>query len=582
MSSEEITPKSIIQGLMSRDPKQQIISIKNISKLFSSISPDKFRKEFIPFLITCIPEEEDDVLGELFKVYRDIFNYIGGQNYIKDTFPLVELIFHTGDVDIRKELIIYLRHIIDKQDEFSDVEKDLFDLMKNLANTEDSSNDNGFIGLSAEFFGDFKEKYRNQIYNFYMQFAQKKNQGKSIKIQISSNLQKIAKYIQKKEFTELFEFLMEEKCDTVRFNLVESIGHLKEKEKNKLEEYEDFVADKIKKFSEDESWRVRLMLAKFIPDIFELVKKINDNNNSEIKNIVLKSYIKLLQDKEGEVRSIACQKLEEAAEFLKDMEDFDKILSCLKNLKSDPLPYVRSSLASNILSVAPIVNTKKTNEFIFSISLDLIKDEAHDIRMLIIKNLDRLNEVVNINNYVQGIIPSLIEISDNNNWRIRNEVQEIIPTIAIIVDKKLFLENIMSICLKWLTDQVYVIRQNACKILKKIYGTCKSEDFKKKLLNKVGSMAKNESYLIRSTVVLLIKEFLKDEYELDFVEKKLFPILAKLSKDNISNVRQSCAQAVKKLVRLSKNKDVVKECKDIIDELKIDKDMEVVYSANDN
>ena len=580
MSSEEITPKSIIQGLMSRDPKQQIISIKNISKLFSSISPDKFRKEFIPFLITCIPEEEDDVLGELFKVYRDIFNYIGGQNYIKDTFPLVELIFHTSDVDIRKELIIYLRHIIDKQDEFSDVEKDLFDLMKHLANTEDSSNDNGFIGLSAEFFGDFKEKYRNQIYNFYMQFAQKKNQGKSIKIQISSNLQKIAKYIQKKEFTELFEFLMEEKCDTVRFNLVESIGHLKEK--NKLEEYEDFVADKIKKFSEDESWRVRLMLAKFIPDIFELVKKINDNNNSEIKNIVLKSYIKLLQDKEGEVRSTACQKLEEAAEFLKDMEEFDKILSCLKKLKSDPLPYVRSSLASNILSVAPIVNTKKTNEFIFSISLDLIKDEAHDIRMLIIKNLDRLNEVVNINNYVQGIIPSLIEISDNNNWRIRNEVQEIIPTIALIVDKKLFLENIMPICLKWLTDQVYVIRQNACKILKKIYGTCKSEEFKKKLLNKIGSMAKNESYLIRTTVVLLIKEFLKDEYELDFVEKKLFPILAKLSKDLISNVRQSCAQAVKKLVRLSKNKDVVKECKDIIDELKIDKDMEVVYAANDN
>ena len=202
--------------------------------------------------------------------------------------------------------------------------------------------------------------------------------------------------------------------------------------------------------------------------------------------------------------------------------------------------------------------------------------------MLIIKNLDRLNEVVNINNYVQGIIPSLIEISNNNNWRIRNEVQEIIPTIALIVDKKLFLENIMPICLKWLTDQVYVIRQNACKILKKIYGTCKSEEFKKKLLNKIGSMAKNESYLIRTTVVLLIKEFLKDEYELDFVEKKLFPILAKLSKDLISNVRQSCAQAVKKLVRLSKNKDVVKECKDIIDELKIDKDMEVVYAANDN
>ena len=581
MSSEEITPKLIIEGLISRDSKRQIISIRNIEKLFSSIPPEKFRTEFIPFLITCIPEEEDDVLEELFKVYREIFNYIEN---IKDTFPLVELIFHTGNMEIRKEIIIYLRHIIDKKSEFNNVESDLFELIKKLSNTEDPSNENGFVALSAEFFGDFKDKYRNQIYSLYSQFAQKKNQGKAIKIQIAGNLQKISKFLKKFEFCEIFNLLFEEKCDAVRFNLVEAIGYLKEKEKNKLEGFEDFIGDKINKFSEDESWRVRLMLAKFITDIFELVKKMTEDsdNNPEIKKIVLNSYLKLLQDKEGEVRSMACEKLEDAAEFLKDMEDFDKILSCLNNLKSDPLPYVRSSLASNILSMAPIIDTKKTNEFIFPIFLDLIKDESHDIRMLIIKNLDKLNEVVNIDNYVQGIIPSLIEISDNSNWRVRNQVQEIIPTIARIVKKKIFLENIMPICLKWLTDQVYAIRQNACKILKRLYGIFKGEDFEKKLLNKLNSMIKVESYLIRITAVLLIKEFLIDEYDLEFMEKKLFPILAKLSYDKISNVRQACAYLVKKLGRLSKNKDVVKECKGIIDELKIDKDLEVVYAANDN
>lgn len=583
MSSDEITPKSIIDGLVSREPKQQIISIRNISKLFPSIPPDKFRNEFIPFLITCIPEEEDDVLEELFKVYREIFNYMEGKKYIKDTFPLVELIFHTGNMEIRKEIIIYLRHIIDKHDEFGNVEKDLFELMKKLANTEDVSNENGFVALSAEFFGDFKEKYRNQIYNLYLQFAQKKNQGKAIKIQLSANLMKISKFLQKKEYTEMFDFLMEEKCDAVRFNLVEAIGYLKEKEKSKLEAYQDFIGEKINKFCEDESWRVRLMLAKYIVDIFELVKKISEgNNNSEIKKTVLKAYLKLLQDKEGEVRSLACEKLEEAAEFLIDMEDFDKILSCLKNLKSDPLPYVRSSLASNILSMAPIVNTNKTNEYIFPIFLDLIKDEAHDIRMLIIKNLDKLNEVVNIDNYVQGIIPSLVEISDNNNWHVRNQVQEIIPTIARIVKKKIFLDSIMPICLKWLTDQVYAIRQNACKILKRVYNIFKGEDFEKKLIAKLNAMSKHENYLIRITVVLLIKEFLNDEYELDFMEKKLFPILVKLSDDKISNIRQACTHLVKKLGRLSKNKDVIKECKSIIDELKIDKDIEVVYAAIDN
>ena len=163
MSSEEITSKSIIEGLISRDPKQQIISIRNISKLFSSISPDKFLNEFIPFLITCIPEEEDDVLEELFKVYREIFNYVEGKEHVKDTFPLVELIFHTSNMEVRKEMIIYLRHIIDKQDEFSNVEKDLFELMKKLANTEDCSNENGFVELSSEFFGDFKETKEKQL-----------------------------------------------------------------------------------------------------------------------------------------------------------------------------------------------------------------------------------------------------------------------------------------------------------------------------------------------------------------------------------------------------------------------------------
>lgn len=34
-------------------------------------------------------------------------------------------------------------------------------------------------------------------------------------------------------------------------------------------------------------------------------------------------------------------------------------------------------------------------------------------------------------------------------------------------------------------------------------------------------MAKSDSYLLRITVVILIREFLIDEYELDFMEKTI-------------------------------------------------------------
>ena len=279
---------------------------------------------------------------------------------------------------------------------------------------------------------------------------------------------------------------------------------------------------------------------------------------------------------------MACKKLDIVSEYLGKEESFDKVLSCLKSLKSDSLSYVRSSLASIVLSIAPKIGPKKTHEYIFPIFLDLIKDEDHDIRMIIIKNLDKLNEVVNIDNYVQGILPSLIEISDNNNWRVRAQVEETVPVFARIVNKKLFLDNIMPICIKWLTDPVYAVRERACKIMKRLYDIFKGEDFEKKLLNKINSMAKSDSYLIRITTVLLIKEFLVNEYEFDFMEKKLFPYISKLSNDKIPNVRQACAIVIKKLVKLSKNKDVIKECKLIIDDLRQDKDLEVVYSITDN
>ena len=573
-----MTSKTIIEDLMSQEPTKQCKAIKNIPKLQSEFSAEKFRKEFLPFLLKCINEEEDEVLSEISKVSRDLLNCIGGKKYLKDLFPFVELLLHTCDPIVRKDTISTFRHLIDKQDEFRDVEKELFEVIQNLANSDDPSHEIGFIAFSSEFFKDFKEKYRNIIYNIFKQFIEKKSQGKLIKIEVAKNLHKLSNYLQKKDFFELYLILMKENLDSVRFNLVEAIASLKNL--SNLSGYESFIGESIKNFSEDESWRVRLMLAKFMPEIIELSNKIK--NNVEIKAIILKAFIKLLQDSEGEVRSMACKQLDVVSENLAKEDSFDKVLESLQILKSDGFSYVRSSLASIILSMAPKIGANKTNQFIFPIFLDLVKDEDHDIRMTIIKNLDKLNEVVNIDSFVQGIIPSLVEISDNNNWRVRAQAGEIIPVFARIVNRKLFIESILPICIKWLTDPVYAIRERSCKIIKKLYDIFKGEDFEKKLLIKISSMTKSDNYLIRNTVVFLIREFLVDEYDLDFMEKKLFPYIEKLSDDKIPNVRQACTFVVKKLVRLSKNKDVIKECKSIIDELKKDKDLEVVYSITDN
>ena len=166
--------KTIIEDIVSLDPKRQCKGIRNISKLQSDIPPEKFRKEFLPFLLKCVNEEEDEVLQEIIKVYRDIFNLVGGEKYLTALFPLIELLLHTGDPNIRKEVIRSFRHLIDKQDEFSDIEKELFTTIQNLANSEDPSHEIGFITFTSEFFGDFKEKNRNHIFSIFKQFIEKK------------------------------------------------------------------------------------------------------------------------------------------------------------------------------------------------------------------------------------------------------------------------------------------------------------------------------------------------------------------------------------------------------------------------
>ena len=65
--------------------------------------------------------------------------------------------------------------------------------------------------------------------------------------------------------------------------------------------------------------------------------------------------------------------------------------------------------------------------------LNLIKDESHDIRMTLIKTLDRLHEVINIDIFVQSIIPSFLEIAQNKSWRIRIQITESIPVLARIL-----------------------------------------------------------------------------------------------------------------------------------------------------
>jgi hypothetical protein len=67
------------------------------------------------------------------------------------------------------------------------------------------------------------------------------------------------------------------------------------------------------------------------------------------------------------------------------------------------------------------------------------------------------------------------------------------------------MEYLFPLCINCLTDDVYSIREAGCLLIKKLYSICKSNEFEKLLIDKINEMKTNSSYLIRNTVLILIR-----------------------------------------------------------------------------
>ena len=67
------------------------------------------------------------------------------------------------------------------------------------------------------------------------------------------------------------------------------------------------------------------------------------------------------------------------------------------------------------------------------------------------------------------------------------------------------MENIFPLSISWLTDPVYAIRESGCKLIKKLYDIFRSDELEKKVLEKVNEMKVSDNYLIRNTILLLVK-----------------------------------------------------------------------------
>ena len=473
---DQLTATTLLEDLQSTDIKTKKNAVQNLRGISLALGRERTRKELLPYLKSCIDEEEDEIIIELSKVLSNFIDCIGGKQYIKELFNILEVILTIDEPFVIKETINSIKLIVKQIGKVSEVENDLMSMINNLYISEDINQKKSAMNLLIFLFKDLNKNNKALALNYFDKFVV--DNSISIRKELLNEITEITLLLSIDYIKKLINTILKDKNDSMRIDIINIIMSIKQHPN--INDFINVIYELIPKLAEDTNWRVRLTVTDKLNDILNF-----PNIDNKFKQTCVNIFAQLVEDPEPEIRNICCLRLEEITKILKNENNFDKILQNLRKLEKDQKNFVRGALAANILKLSSLVGIKKTNDFIFPIFLTLIKDENLEIRMTLINNLSELNKVIEINNIIESIMPSIKEISANKSWRVRIQIMEIIPVLAKLFNQQIFMNHIFPICITSLTDSVFSIREAACKLFVVIYEDVKNDEFEKKTFRKI-------------------------------------------------------------------------------------------------
>jgi len=242
---------------------------------------------------------------------------------------------------------------------------------------------------------------------------------------------------------------------------------------------------------------------------------------------------------------------------------------------------VKSALASVIMGLSPILGKDNTIEHLLPLFLTQLKDECPEVRLNIISNLDCVNEVIGITQLSQSLLPAIVELAEDTKWRVRLAIIEYMPLLAGQLGVEFFDEKLNSLCMTWLIDHVYAIREAATMNLKKLVEKFGSDWAQQTVIPKVIQMSRDQNYLHRMTCLFCINQLLAADCGQEMIGKHLLPCVLGMAGDAVANVRFNVAKTLQKLGPVLDQTSIQQQVKPCLEKLRQDADMDVQYFAQE-
>ena len=332
-------------------------------------------------------------------------------------------------------------------------------------------------------------------------------------------------------------------------------------------DYANVLLPIIEALQDDASWRVRQALAISFSRLCNSVAVTWEGVGKRLFAL----YMKLLKDKEPEVRTAACQHLDafiialakdhttaastasssssfsaaatasstttltqshastssssssaavppplptlNSAAVVSIREALEQSQSLLDSLTTDSTQNVKVAYSKAITGLCPVLGKDLSVKLIVPLLAALSKDEYYEVRHYIFSRLYLLAEYLGANNLSNHILPIVIELSKDSKWRVRYNIIDQSALLARHLGQQQFNKRILPVLIAALSDHVYAIRQLSCRQLGVIvkmreYGGKWAVD--KMLSSALVLYDKTTNYLHRMTCLLLIEECIKE------------------------------------------------------------------------
>lgn len=194
--------------------------------------------------------------------------------------------------------------------------------------------------------------------------------------------------------------------------------------------------------------------------------------------------------------------------------------------------------------------------------------------------MDCVNEVIGIRQLSQSLLPAIVELAEDAKWRVRLAIIEYMPLLAGQLGVEFFDEKLNSLCMAWLVDHVYAIREAATNNLMKLVQKFGTEWAQNTIVPKVLVMANDPNYLHRMTTLFCINA-LSEACGKEITTKQMLPIVLKMAGDQVANVRFNVAKSLQKIGPILDTNALQGEVKPVLQKLGQDEDMDVKYFAQE-